>query len=908
MSPPPHGYNYHPPNNPNSNYNPRSLTPNSISTPDSSPSSHSSSYMNYSNNYRHEFRSSWDDRDRHGIAEPERRRSMGRENQQQTSTQPRPTNKDNSAQRASSSSRAPTQGSKSAVSAKQAPSIPAPQQRAGDKEKKADSTLPRGANKGNTRAVSVPNEAERGDSKAIANKSKPTPFVFGEGGAPSFSFANVPPLKGPPTTQPTFQSPSKVMQNIAPKPVQPVPASIYSQQPHQQQLSLSNPSGTSPLIPQSMTSLKSQHPAGQLVVPSKTTEQASHVTYESNIKLIDMHIASLRRSLNSLEKTRVEAADAERSSVSQDLSGVLLLIQSEIQCYTVIRSQLHPTQDPQMQRKTISAAHDRILSANLGDISKILENLENITKLPVAQVSQPPSSASSVTHSGSIAIAPKPVNLPNLSDSTPAPNVTAKRKAPDEEQRQESSVKRSQMPDKATDKARDQADKNTVPNDNNLLDDQTTLPLDGPEVPLTGITAIESPVSRPHTDESNSVTEKQIVNQANDKPLVTGQSTIETQVSTEITRQLVDPKTTGSTSLLDSSRKPQSTGDTRLSMSESQPSPRQTVLGSTEPQEMQNLTPTTPIEVVKGGESAIKPSESTLKSTGSILGNDVSSPAVNTDLSTVQPDNAVTLPIHSHSNSYDAIKQELALIREESQAQRARTDQLLELLHNEALQRREAEKRLAEMSFEIQDQQMKIFRKDLEAKRSEALSMMYKAQAEMREASLIASEAREQRSKAMEESARAQVEIQILQKRIQDMELQYGCGSSVGIVSANIGDSAVATASSENDSQMGFNPVLTSANTISKLSANITTATTSGAAAAATTTTEGATATAITTAGVPPSTAAVAAAMAVAAVNAATSTRKQMTPESESSDREDPSAVKQARNQQSPGPCYREVM
>ncbi|KAF9999789.1 hypothetical protein BGZ79_006626 [Entomortierella chlamydospora] len=869
---------------------------------------------------------------------------MGRENQQQTSTQPRPTNKDNSAGRASSSSRAPTQGSKSTVSAKQTPSIPAPQQRAKEKEKKAGSTLPWGADKGNTRAVSVPNETERGDSKAIANKSKPTPFVFGEGEAPSFSFANAPPLKGPPTTQPTFQSPSKVMQNIAPKPLQPVPASIYSQQPQRQQLSLSNPSGTSPLIPQSTTALKSQPPAGQAVVPSKTAEQVSHVTYESNIKLLDMHIASLRRSLNNLEKTRVEAAGAERTNDSQDLSGALLLIQSEIQCYTVIRSQLHPTQDPQMQRKTISAAHDRILSANLGDINKILENLENITKLPVVQVSQPPSSASSAAHSGSIAMTPKPVNLPNLSDNTPAPNVTAKRKAPDGEQDQEGSVKRSQMPDKAADMARDQTDKNTVPNGNTSLqdvgirsdvgskacpmglDDQTTLPLDGPEVQLTGITAIESPVSRPHTGESNSVTEKQTDNQANDKPLVTGQPTMETQVSTEITRQLVDPKTAGSTSLLGSSLKPQSTGDAGLSMSGSQPSPRQTVSRSTEPQEMQNLAPTTPTKVIKGGESAIKPSESILKSIGPVLGNDVSSPAVNTEPSTIQPDNAVTLPIHSRSNSYDVIKQELALIREESQAQRARTDQLLELLHNEALQRREAEKRLAEMSFEIQDQQMKILRKDLEAKRSEALSMMYKAQAEMREASLIASEAREQRSKAMEESARAQVEIQILQKRIQDMELQYGCGNSIGISSANIGgrygtlsvvapgrsilverESAVATASSENDSQMGFNPVLTSANTISKLSANVTTATTSGAAATATTT-AGATATAITTAGVPPSTAAVAAAMAVAAANAATSTRKQMTPESDSSDKEDPSAVKQTRNQQSPDPCYKQVM
>ncbi|KAF9355839.1 hypothetical protein BGX26_006054 [Mortierella sp. AD094] len=978
-SPSPHGYNHYQSNNANPNYNSRSLTPNSLSTPSSSPSSpsnHSNSSMHYSNGYRPEYRSSWEDWDRLDIAESERRRALDRESQQLTSsTQPRSKNNDSATVRTSSSSSAASQGSKSTVNTKQAPSTTAQQQRTEDKEKKAVSTPPKGTDKGNARIVSVPNETEKGDTKASANKNKPSPFVFGGGGTSSFSFANFPPLKGPPATSPSLQDPSKVMHNLPPKPVQPVPTSSISlQQQQQQQPSSSNPSGVSPLNPQSTIVLPSQPPAGQVAAPNKTTEQASYVTYESNMKLLDMHIASLTRSLNNLEKAHVEATSAERTSDSQDLSGALSLIQSEVQCYVVIRAQLHPTQDPQLQRKTILAAHDRILSANLEDVNKILGNLESIPKLPPAQVPQPPTSASDVTHSGSISTAPKPASLPNLNDSTSAPNVTAKRKVPDGEQDRESSVKKSQMPDRAADKAKDQttasSDKNTAPNNNTLLQDmrvksevesnarpiglngQTALPLGDSETQLSVITATELPVSPPHTGESNSkilavhpeqpiidqpktkqpVIEQRATNQVNDKPPVTGQSlttqltveqpATEIQVSTEITRQLVDPKTVGSTTPLGSSSKPKSTGNTRLSMSGSQHSPRQNVTRSIETQEMQILASKTSTEAGKSGASASKPSESTLRNADSTLGNNVSSqtatshrslspvlpnPVINPEPITVRPDNAVTLPTYSHGNSYDAIKQELALIREESREQRARTDQLLELLHSEALQRREVEKRLAEMSFEIQDQQMKILRKDLEAKRSEALSMMYRAQAEMREASLIASEAREQRSKAREDSARAHVEIQILQKRIQDMEHQYGSGSSIGIIgsssSANIGsrygtlsvvalerftlierEIMAAATSSVSDSLMGFSPVLTSANTISKRSANIATATASGAIATV-------------SAGVPPSTAAVAAAMAAAAANAATSTRKQMTPESDSSDKEDPSAVKQVRYQ-----------
>ncbi|KAF9433237.1 hypothetical protein BGZ76_009704 [Entomortierella beljakovae] len=122
------------------------------------------------------------------------------------------------------------------------------------------------------------------------------------------------------------------------------------------------------------------------------------------------------------------------------------------------------------------------------------------------------------------------------------------------------------------------------------------------------------------------------------------------------------------------------------------------------------------------------------------------------------------------SKVYDSIKQEMDLLRKGTREQQARTDQLLELLHNEAIQRREAEKKLTEMTYELQEQQMKVLRKDLEAKRSEALSMMHKAHAEIQEAAAIAAEAREQRAKAMEESAKAQVEIQLLRKKIQQLE------------------------------------------------------------------------------------------------------------------------------------------
>jgi hypothetical protein len=114
-------------------------------------------------------------------------------------------------------------------------------------------------------------------------------------------------------------------------------------------------------------------------------------------------------------------------------------------------------------------------------------------------------------------------------------------------------------------------------------------------------------------------------------------------------------------------------------------------------------------------------------------------------------------------------KQELVLIREEAREQRVRTDQLMALLHSEALQRRQAEQRLLEMASQLQEQSLLAIKRDLEAKRSEALSMMYKAQIEVQEAAVLVSKANAERAEAKAEALKAQAENQKLLAKIREL-------------------------------------------------------------------------------------------------------------------------------------------
>ncbi|KAI1313002.1 hypothetical protein EDD11_002780 [Mortierella claussenii] len=117
-----------------------------------------------------------------------------------------------------------------------------------------------------------------------------------------------------------------------------------------------------------------------------------------------------------------------------------------------------------------------------------------------------------------------------------------------------------------------------------------------------------------------------------------------------------------------------------------------------------------------------------------------------------------TQPVH-----YLQFEQELAKMREEARQQRIRTDQLLELLHTEALQRREAEQQGSQMRQELQDTRLQLLRKELEARRSETIAMMHKAQLESREAAVAVAEAKEQYAKAV-------AEIMFLKTKLQEAE------------------------------------------------------------------------------------------------------------------------------------------
>ncbi|KAF9359057.1 hypothetical protein BGX34_008568 [Mortierella sp. NVP85] len=143
-----------------------------------------------------------------------------------------------------------------------------------------------------------------------------------------------------------------------------------------------------------------------------------------------------------------------------------------------------------------------------------------------------------------------------------------------------------------------------------------------------------------------------------------------------------------------------------------------------------------------------------------------------TDQSSLNPKSEVKQPLD--------FKQELVLIREEAREQRARTDQLMALLHSEALQRRQAEQRLSEMASQLQEQSLLAIKRDLEAKRSEALSMMYKAQIEIQEAAVLVSKANAERAEAKAEALKAQAENQKLLAKIRELGDQRQKDGDIG--------------------------------------------------------------------------------------------------------------------------------
>lgn len=141
------------------------------------------------------------------------------------------------------------------------------------------------------------------------------------------------------------------------------------------------------------------------------------------------------------------------------------------------------------------------------------------------------------------------------------------------------------------------------------------------------------------------------------------------------------------------------------------------------------------------------------------------------------------------------LKRELVLIREDAREQRARTDQLMALLQNEAIQRRQAEQRLAEMATQLQEQSHLTMKRDLEARRSEALTMMYKAKVEMRDANVLVSNANRELAEAKFEALKAQAENQKLLLKVRELEGQRQSSLATDI----------STSSSSSESSKGYN-------------------------------------------------------------------------------------------------------
>jgi hypothetical protein len=122
------------------------------------------------------------------------------------------------------------------------------------------------------------------------------------------------------------------------------------------------------------------------------------------------------------------------------------------------------------------------------------------------------------------------------------------------------------------------------------------------------------------------------------------------------------------------------------------------------------------------------------------------------------------------------IEKELRLIREEGQEQRLRTDQLLAQLESEARLRREADRRVSQLTQELQNERYLTLEKDLESKRSEALLMMAKAREEIQQGKVLIAQAKEElaleraaKAEAMIETARIEVERNRLLAYVQSL-------------------------------------------------------------------------------------------------------------------------------------------
>ncbi|KAF9549203.1 hypothetical protein EC957_004503 [Mortierella hygrophila] len=118
----------------------------------------------------------------------------------------------------------------------------------------------------------------------------------------------------------------------------------------------------------------------------------------------------------------------------------------------------------------------------------------------------------------------------------------------------------------------------------------------------------------------------------------------------------------------------------------------------------------------------------------------------------------------THSCEFD-----LASLKERTLAQDLKISQLE--AHLESRIRHSLENDLAVVRNELQEERVDNLTKDLELKRAEAMEVMAKARAEIRDARQMVSEAREERANAMERAARAEADNQMLLRVINELQV-----------------------------------------------------------------------------------------------------------------------------------------
>ncbi|KAK3828076.1 MAG: hypothetical protein J3Q66DRAFT_321751 [Benniella sp.] len=531
----------------------------------------------------------------------------------------------------------------------------------------------------------------------------------------------------------------------------------------------------------SSASIQPPSPAPDAIgVPTSTNAtSAQHpLLYQDHVNWVTSAMNALKEPLDELKVKLTTAIEAQDHDLTNNIRRHMFRYQEQISIYQKMLDALHqsaPSQELLQQARAAQAILQGMTPPLSGQKSSMAPESDSTSAVTVtaARPISPTENKEEAVGLGVESFASKHRAVPNYEG--PLNGIFAKRKPEPKQHDNERNVRtKSDTPTKES---------NTVPN--KLMDGpvrSTSLPkLESPlpassssATPLTDPNS-EQPVIRssPQTEASSSFTAPLDTTSSHANAATTNKATPLTQIAESVQSKTIPTCPNGS-------------GEDFI--------PRTAVKDSTV--EKSTSTATSSSDSSMNRAITTVPSAVLQTPTGSMNGhhaaNVISQQLVSVSVSRISslqtkeatgPTDQSLLDYRSEGKQPLDFKQELVLIREEAREQRARTDQLMALLHSEALQRRQAEQRLLEMASQLQEQSLLAIKKDLEAKRSEALSMMYKAQIEMQEAAVLVSKANAERAEAKAEALKAQAENQKLLAKIRELGDQRQKDGDIGFSS-----------------------------------------------------------------------------------------------------------------------------